>query len=63
MEGDVNENLGQANQVEVILEILNQKKGGFFIEAGAHDGEYLSNTLYLEVSWPQNIYAITETLF
>ena len=26
------------------------KRNGFFIEAGAWDGEYLSNTLYLEVT-------------
>ena len=27
---------------------LNQKRGGFFVEAGAWNGEYLSNSLYLE---------------
>ena len=46
---DIEENLGQANQVEILLEIFENKKNGYFIEAGAHDGEYLSNTLYLEV--------------
>ena len=46
---DVKKNKGQANQVDVLLDIFENKKNGFFIEAGAHDGEYLSNTLYLEV--------------
>ena len=46
---DVNKNKGQANQVEILLDIFENKQNGFFIEAGAHDGEYLSNTLYLEV--------------
>ena len=47
---DVNQNLGQANQVKILLEIFGKKKNGFFVEAGAHDGEYLSNTVHLEVS-------------
>ena len=28
---------------------LGQKRNGFFIEAGAWDGEYLSNTLFFEL--------------
>eukprot|EP00090_Calanus_glacialis_P003721 TRINITY_DN12746_c0_g1_i7.p1 TRINITY_DN12746_c0_g1~~TRINITY_DN12746_c0_g1_i7.p1 ORF type:complete len:286 (+),score=67.91 TRINITY_DN12746_c0_g1_i7:32-889(+) len=39
---------GQSGQVEAIMEHFNHKKNGFFIEAGAWDGEQLSNTLYLE---------------
>jgi len=41
---------GQIGQVEEVLEYFQGKKNGFFIEAGAWDGEYLSNTLYLEVT-------------
>ena len=42
---------GLTTQVEVILDLLedDELKGGFFIETGAHDWEYLSHTLYLEV--------------
>ncbi len=29
-------------------EIFGNRQGGFFIEAGAFDGETLSNTLYFE---------------
>lgn len=29
-------------------ECFNKKKGGFFIDIGAHDGRYISNTLVLE---------------
>lgn len=39
---------GQTGQVDVILEHFNNKRDGFFIEAGAWDGEHLSNTIYLE---------------
>jgi len=45
--------MGQLGQVSYIVDYFKHKKGGFFIEAGAFDGEYLSNTLYLEknLSW------------
>ena len=33
-----------------MLQYFNNKTNGFFIEAGAHDGELLSNTLQLEAS-------------
>jgi len=39
---------GQTGQVDAILKHFNNKKNGFFIEAGAWDGEHLSNTIYLE---------------
>ncbi|MCL4130950.1 UNVERIFIED_CONTAM: hypothetical protein GTU68_017446 [Idotea baltica] len=35
-------------QAQVIDRILNKKRGGFFIECGALDGETRSNTLYFE---------------
>jgi len=41
---------GQIGQVEEVLKYFKNKKNGFFIEAGAWDGEYLSNTLFLETS-------------
>ncbi|XP_061176777.1 uncharacterized protein LOC133185516 [Saccostrea echinata] len=37
----------QVKQDEVVYEIL-KKEGGFFLDIGAHDGEFLSNTLWLE---------------
>eukprot|EP00105_Crassostrea_gigas_P013374 XP_011429681.1 PREDICTED: uncharacterized protein LOC105329895 isoform X1 [Crassostrea gigas] len=37
----------QVKQDEVVYEIL-QKKGGFFLDIGAHDGQFMSNTLWLE---------------
>lgn len=36
---------------ENVLRLLEGKKNGFFIEAGALDGEYLSNTLELEARY------------
>jgi len=39
---------GQTGQVNTILKFFNNKKNGFFIEAGAWDGEDLSNTIFLE---------------
>jgi len=41
---------GQKNQVDTVLEVVPTKENGFFIEAGAWDGEQLSNTLYLETA-------------
>jgi FkbM family methyltransferase len=38
----------QQNQSIYMNELLNNKRNGFFIESGAHDGEYLSNSLYFE---------------
>ena len=38
----------QIGQVSEILKYFNNKKNGVFFEAGAFNGEYLSNTLYLE---------------
>merc|ERR1711970_280298 len=39
---------GQFGQVDQLLKLFNNKENGFFIEAGAYDGEHISNTLYLE---------------
>lgn len=39
---------GQFGQVVHLAELFGEQKGGFFIEAGAFDGEFLSNTLYFE---------------
>ena len=44
-EGD---NYGQMNQSALIDQYLGRKEGGFFVEAGAWDGEYLSNTKFFE---------------
>jgi len=44
---------GQAFQVENLLGLKTSQKDtkGFFIEAGAVDGEYLSNTLFFEMKY------------
>ena len=46
---------GQAQQPIIINQNIfkNRIKNGFFIEAGAHDGELISNTLFFELkqSW------------
>jgi len=44
---------GQIGQVDIVVEYFKNKTNGFFIEAGAWDGEHLSNTLFLEkeLSW------------
>jgi len=41
---------GQKNQLSRVLDVVPNKENGFFIEAGAWDGEQLSNTLYLETA-------------
>jgi hypothetical protein len=35
-------------QAKHLVKLFKQKRKGFFIEAGAFDGESFSNTLYLE---------------
>ncbi|TRY68426.1 hypothetical protein TCAL_07481 [Tigriopus californicus] len=39
---------GQINQSAIIDHFLQGKRSGFFIEAGAWDGQYLSNSLFFE---------------
>ena len=39
---------GQVNQSAIVDEFLGRKTKGFFIESGAWDGEYLSNSLFFE---------------
>lgn len=39
---------GQHKQDQFIDQLLNQRRNGFFIEAGAYDGESGSNTLFFE---------------
>ena len=41
--------LGQYGQVRDLIELLGKQDGGFFIEAGAYDGEEYSNSLYFEM--------------
>ena len=40
---------GQFGQPLLIEHMLNGKKNGFFIEAGAYDGEIISNSLLFEI--------------
>ena len=40
---------GQIGVPPIVDKILAQKQNGFFIEAGAHDGEHFSNTLFFEL--------------
>nr|XP_022291785.1 uncharacterized protein LOC111103075 isoform X1 [Crassostrea virginica] len=44
---DADKRYSQANQDITVFNIT-QKKGGFFVDIGAHDGQFLSNTLWLE---------------
>eukprot|EP00105_Crassostrea_gigas_P027161 XP_011448405.1 PREDICTED: uncharacterized protein LOC105342971 isoform X1 [Crassostrea gigas] len=44
---DADKRHSQAKQDEVVFDIF-QKEGGFFVDIGAHDGQFLSNTLWLE---------------
>ena len=46
-------NTSQIGQAEEVIQYFNGKTNGVFVEAGAWDGEYLSNTLLLEVSSQQ----------
>lgn len=39
----------QHGQTKIIEKILNSQRNGFFIEAGAYDGEEMSNTVFLEL--------------
>ena len=40
--------MGEHNQVSYLDVLFGDKSGGFFVEAGAFDGELFSNTLLLE---------------
>ena len=46
-----NEDRSQFGQDETVLKLLDYKKNGIFIEAGAYDGEVYSNTLQLELNY------------
>ena len=41
-------NYSQLGQDKIVDQLLNHRTNGFFIEAGAYDGEKYSNTLFLE---------------
>jgi len=43
---DVN---GQIGQPALVDQLLGQQRSGFFIECGANDGEFISNTLFFEL--------------
>ncbi|XP_048765321.2 uncharacterized protein LOC125673094 isoform X2 [Ostrea edulis] len=44
---NVDKMYSQAKQDQVVYDIV-RKEGGFFVDIGAHDGQFLSNSLWLE---------------
>ena len=44
------EDFSQIGQSKLIDKLLHAKRGGFFIEAGGHDGEANSNSLFFELT-------------
>jgi hypothetical protein len=48
---------GQNGEVETVSRLMGDVSGGFFIEAGAYDGEEMSNTLFFEA------FKVTTNLF
>ena len=42
--------MGQYGQLGKVVDLFKGKKKGFFIEAGACDGESISNSLFFEVT-------------
>lgn len=52
-------NSSHTESSKFIDQLLKEKTGGFFIEAGAHDGEDISNTLFFELErgWTGNLKA------
>jgi len=40
---------GQVGQALIVDEMLGEMERGFYIECGAHDGEFISNSLFFEV--------------
>ena len=44
------EHHSQANQSQIVDELLNRKRNGFFVECGAANGELFSNSLFFEKS-------------
>ncbi len=57
--------MGQANQVEDLQKLFQIRKEGFFIEAGAYDGEIFSNSLYFEMerNWKGELLKMTSHFF
>ena len=48
------ETFSQVGQDRWVINILNNKKNGYFLDIGAHDGKYLSNTYLLEKKYGWN---------